>query len=305
MRKSFLIAVSVLSLLVFSTAALGDITTGLRAYYKFDEGSGTTAYDSSGNGNTGTLEGSPVPSWVGGINPYFETALDFDTQNYVNTSLDMPSGGWTFSEWVSVSSCPSGICLFFTSGVDPDMFMLGYDSGVLEWAGYIVYTKHPDGPCAHGWTTFDYNISDAGWTHLTVVYDESESELRLYINGTLNDTDSQSGCDLGSFTYVSHAPDGIYGTNGMVDDARFYSRALTDSDVAGLFAVDHAPPPHVPLIGSGNVPLVSGLLPGIIIGGGTLLFILSLFVVPAGSAEDFITRLILIVILIGVLAAFF
>jgi len=41
-----------------STAA----TTGLVAAYGFDEGSGTTAFDSSGSGNTGTLQNSPA--WV-------------------------------------------------------------------------------------------------------------------------------------------------------------------------------------------------------------------------------------------------
>ena len=34
------------------------------ALWKFNEGSGTTAADSSSNGHTGTLEGSPTPSWV-------------------------------------------------------------------------------------------------------------------------------------------------------------------------------------------------------------------------------------------------
>src|SRR5262249_19564015 len=38
--------------------------SGLVAYWKFDEGSGTTAADSSGNGNTGTLINGPL--WSAG-----------------------------------------------------------------------------------------------------------------------------------------------------------------------------------------------------------------------------------------------
>jgi len=249
------------------TSALANITSDLRAYYQFNEGSGTTAVDSSSNGNTGTLEGSPLPLWVDSINPYFGNAIGFDTQNYVNTSLNMPSGDWTFSEWVSVSLCPSGVCNFFGSGGEaPNLFQLGYDSGVLDWAGYIVYSKYGFGEstCANDYVAFDYNISDAGWTHLTVVYDESESELRLYINGTLNDTDSQAGCDLGNVTYVSYpSPDGVYGTNGMVDDARFYSRALTDSDVSELFAIDHVPTPTTTTTPSGIASALTGLGSGV------------------------------------------
>jgi hypothetical protein len=42
-----------------------DVTGSLRGYWKLDEGSGTIAYDSSGNGNNGTLKNGPV--WfVGG-----------------------------------------------------------------------------------------------------------------------------------------------------------------------------------------------------------------------------------------------
>src|SRR3990170_7060226 len=39
-------------------------TNGLVGYWAFDEGSGTTAGDSSGNGNNGTLTNGPT--WVAG-----------------------------------------------------------------------------------------------------------------------------------------------------------------------------------------------------------------------------------------------
>jgi len=44
----------------------------------FDEGSGNTAYDFSGNGNNGTLLGSPAPQWVAGK---FGTALSFNNSS--------------------------------------------------------------------------------------------------------------------------------------------------------------------------------------------------------------------------------
>ena len=48
-------------------------TNGLSASWPFNEGSGTNAADSSGNGNTGTLYDSPV--WVSGLNG--SNALEF------------------------------------------------------------------------------------------------------------------------------------------------------------------------------------------------------------------------------------
>ena len=43
---------------------LGATTNGLVGYWNFDEGTGTTAGDSSGRGNTGTLVNGPT--WVAG-----------------------------------------------------------------------------------------------------------------------------------------------------------------------------------------------------------------------------------------------
>ncbi len=48
--------------LVLSIA--GNVSAELVGYWKFDEGSGTIAYDSSGNGLDGTLNGDP--QWVEG-----------------------------------------------------------------------------------------------------------------------------------------------------------------------------------------------------------------------------------------------
>ena len=48
-------------------------TEGLLAHYSLDEGNGTVAWDSSGNGHTGTLVNGP--QWFAGM------AVDFDGQN--------------------------------------------------------------------------------------------------------------------------------------------------------------------------------------------------------------------------------
>src|SRR3989338_4761919 len=71
---------------------------GLVAGYAFDEGSGTTATDTSGNNNSGTLTNGPA--WSTG---QYGGALSFDgTNDYVNVpdaaSLDLTS--WTISAWV-------------------------------------------------------------------------------------------------------------------------------------------------------------------------------------------------------------
>ena len=52
------------TLFIIHNPARADITTGLVGWWKFDEGSGTAAGDSSGNNNTGTLTNGPT--WTTG-----------------------------------------------------------------------------------------------------------------------------------------------------------------------------------------------------------------------------------------------
>ena len=57
-------------IVVLGTA--GNASAGLVGYWRLDEGSGTIAYDSSGNGHDGELIGNP--EWVTG---YFGGGLEF------------------------------------------------------------------------------------------------------------------------------------------------------------------------------------------------------------------------------------
>jgi hypothetical protein len=147
-------------------------------------------------------------------------------------------------------------------------------------------------------------ITGDGWHDLSVTGMHLVENTTYWIIGTSNQsvgwyTDYPSSglsCYDQSYSYSSSLPN-PFGSCGESAGSSLNARMTYVEEITTTTLP--------PLIGSGNVPLVSGLLPGIIIGGGTLLFILSLCVVPAGSMEDFITRLVLIVILIGVLAAFF
>ena len=92
--------------LIFSVSfffVLGVVLTGatqaeLVAWWKFDEGSGTTAVDSSGNGNDGTLEGGA--QWVAG---QLEGAIQFNGSNarVVAPHIPLDSQSFTITMWVN------------------------------------------------------------------------------------------------------------------------------------------------------------------------------------------------------------
>ena len=86
-----------------SAEASASFTSNLVAYWKFDEGAGTTTADSSGNGNTGILTNGPL--WTAGR---LGKALFFDGIDDTVTVLDSNyldlSGSFTLSAWVNPAS---------------------------------------------------------------------------------------------------------------------------------------------------------------------------------------------------------
>jgi hypothetical protein len=91
-----------------------DLDDGLWAYYDFNEGSGTTLIDRSGNGNDGTINGA---TYVGGIDGY---ALSFDGI-YVDDFND-PTFGYNPEFWDIASynnayqNISSGETIIFSTG---------------------------------------------------------------------------------------------------------------------------------------------------------------------------------------------
>ena len=72
------------------------LQNGLVGWWKFDEGSGTVAYDSSGNGNDGNLTNGPT--WATGK---IGGALSFDgVDDYVELDNFELGGEMSFSVWV-------------------------------------------------------------------------------------------------------------------------------------------------------------------------------------------------------------
>ena len=82
-------------------AALINPHPGLVGWWSFNEGTGTIAGDSSGNGNTGTINGA---TWVDGK---YGKALSFNgVNNYVEIgdTLDPQLSDFTFISWIKTAT---------------------------------------------------------------------------------------------------------------------------------------------------------------------------------------------------------
>jgi len=212
--------------------------SGLVGYWKFDEGSGTYATDSSGSGNTGTLTNEPT--WVDGK---FGKALSFDgIDDYVqvpqSNSLDV-TAEVTVETWVYPRAYVSGegdnshiVSRCATNG--GSVYVLMTYSSTSTKAGYAVNQM----PFHHASST-DLPLNT--WTHLAMTYDGSN--VKLYINGQFDSSYAQSGpiettsnwLAIGCKPPASDYPPPIgriYAFfNGMIDEVRIYNRALSQQEI--------------------------------------------------------------------------
>ncbi len=206
-----------------------DINSGLVGYWNFDEGSGTTAHDSSGKGNDGTIEGGP--HWMQGV---CGGALKFDgSQNYVEVpdspSLNFGTGPFSYSVWVRLETDPTAVNQILSKRLTT-----GNDYELQTQAGRKL--EYIFGDPSHGYSRhFSSKALDLDIFYLVTVV-RTGGKGYLYINDsldmTLNSTqevNSSSPLFFGMDPYMSEY------LNGTLDEVRIYGRALTLDEIQALF----------------------------------------------------------------------
>ena len=208
----------------------------------FDDGSGETVADSSGNENNGTISGDFA--WVDGK---FDGALQFDGASTLvdcgkGASLDF-SGHQNFSISVWVNSD--------TNNITDGMFVWKA-LGCATWAQYGFGVGAIEANAASpNKLNFYYRIANNGneevviddgdfptgeWVHAVGTYDGEK--LRIYINGEMVADQDSSGIPWASPESVVIGGDpgcGIrYVWSGAMDELMIFNTTLTDSEINDL-----------------------------------------------------------------------
>jgi len=193
---------------------------GLVAAYDFDEGSGTTLHDRSGNGNDGTIYGDPT--WASGVSGH---CLDFDASgDYVNlpSSIPLSSSYVTACAWAKVASHGDYHNFVRNNWVNSGWLLY---SSVNYWNFGI----------AQGGTSYlaRYNHNNnTDWVFLAGVYDGSQ--VKLYVNAELVATKDLVGATLDTgYQLRIGRPDPP--SEYWIDEVRIYDRALSDAEISYLY----------------------------------------------------------------------
>ena len=224
------------------------------AAYAFEEGTGTTVTDQSGNGNNGTLTNT---TWVAAGK--YGRALSFNgTSSRLtvpnSTSLQL-STGMTLETWVNPTTVSSAWRDIIEKGNDNYYLMATTDRTSFPAGGGTF-----GGANANAYATGI--LPTNSWTHLATTYDGTN--LRLYVNGTLVATQAKTGAITTSTSALTIGSDPFYGQffNGQIDELRIYKTALTQTqiqtDMATPVGGGSAPPPPPTYSIGGTVSGLSG-----------------------------------------------
>ncbi len=250
-------------LLQLTPSASAQVPTDAIAYWSFDEGSGNTALDSSGNGHAVNITAGV---YVAGISNY---AMAFNGSNsYLFASdplvggtngagLDIGSRDWSVTAWIKTTG--SGMVVTkmgWIGGNNPDGWGMsvsgnGTLGAVLHKSNFgTVNIFAGDGKV----------VNDGQWHHVAVVFNRSANMVR-YVDGgpsgSQNSLAFLAGQSVDSASQLrigarDQAGDEIF-FDGLIDEVRLYARALSPEEVAAVAGVEPPPPP----LWSAPVSLVS------------------------------------------------
>jgi DUF1680 family protein len=202
------------------------------AHWQFDETSGTSAADATGNGKTATLNGGAT--WVAGRSG---NAVNLSgTSQYVSAPAGILAGATAVSiaTWVRLDTVSTWARLFdFGTGTTANMFLVPSAGSTARFAitsSGAGGEQRINAPSA---------LPTGAWTHVAVTVGGGVGIL--YVNGAevaRNSAMTLTPSSLGSTTqnWIGRSQySGDPYLDGAVDSFRVYSRVLTASEVNAFF----------------------------------------------------------------------
>ncbi len=225
-------------------------------YWHLDEDSGTTASNSSGNNNTGSLSATNVVWAPGKIN----SGLSFSAK-YVNmntpATLEFNNTSFSIVSWFNSTSTANG--RFVSSGLNSYAagFQLGLNTICTGCVGGGLGANGTAANAVFFSTTATFN--DGNWHQAVMIVDQTAKTAQIYVDGvaqTLSGqdcgtvsgtTDNFSACSLAN-TYSTTEPFtlGAYHSGstvlqpftGSLDEVRVYGSALSSAQVLNQYTND-------------------------------------------------------------------
>ena len=213
------------------------LSKGLVGYWKMDadQRNATSTFDSSGYNNHGLITGATFTNEGRFKEGYkFDGSNDFITVSHSNSVTYNNSGNFSWGGWFN----PSVLSPY-------NVYIAKANSLVTAFrnSDYTLWLYTGKWYCAMGnvsiydETSSPTNATVGQWQHVMCV--RNNTGLYLFVNGAPQGTPDTSliigGVDTTNPLYIGKDNGGSYPVNGTIDEVRIYNRALTATEVAGLY----------------------------------------------------------------------
>jgi hypothetical protein len=215
--------------------------SGPYAYWKFDDGGGSTAADSSGNNHTATL--SNAPSWLSSASCVSNGCLSFNgTNQYGSVALDLSgTSAVTLAFWMNWTAYANDdrLAMEFTSNfnnsnigfmVDPNSSASGGGQFEVGLQGDVGYNQVVFARPAPGWHYYAF-VFNKGAAVASQVIPYVDGVAVPYTQVMSSANTNNFGAD--TFYFMSRGGASLFG-NGALDEVRIYSQALSASQIQAL-----------------------------------------------------------------------
>ena len=202
----------------FSIVPTPTLLTGLLAYWKLDETTGTTTIDNTGSFN-GTVNTGVNINQTGKISKAYDFSQTGDnTVSFGNVPI---STDMTYNFWMKKSVASVGEFIFskYSGGYEDSLYILG--------GGGEVFTLYP------GVDAFSFSYNSGVWTMVTLK--KVGTNYSLYLDGVFKETIAHTpAAAVTTFFLGNQQPSAGFGYLGLLDEFGIWSRALTDLEISDL-----------------------------------------------------------------------
>lgn len=201
-----------------------NLQKGLIGHWTMDgkDTSSGILYDRSGYGNHGNISGALSVGSPGIINESYTFSDSNNGTVEIGTGI-IGVGDVSLSGWFNMTKSDGGDIMNFQGDIKFIVDAGGRVNGdIAIWVG--------------SWEETGVSFQTGVWNHIAVVYDDNVSNIKLYLNNTLEYEYSDS-TEAGTGTGVTIGADdsGSRRFDGRLDSIRVYNRPLSKSEISAMY----------------------------------------------------------------------
>ncbi|MEK6957966.1 MAG: LamG-like jellyroll fold domain-containing protein, partial [archaeon] len=210
------------------------IAPNMLGYWRFEEGSGTIAYDSSEQDKNGTLVSSPAY-----VNGKIGKALSFNgSSNYVQTTYVLPTTNFSYTFWAKSSASGIGNRPFGAADGSAGLYGADIIWGYPSASQLYMVARRGANVGTYDITATAPGIA-SGWHMVTATVSSTAGSKLYWDDGSLIGSNAlTTDITTGSLSLnIGKESNSAYYFNGQIDEVAVFNRVLSATDVNTLYHI--------------------------------------------------------------------